>query len=153
MIRESIIQKLFDLIKPIVEEKDLEFYYLEYVKEAGENYLRVYIDKPEGISLEDCEKVSRSVSDMLDIEDPIPESYYLEVSSAGMERTLYTEEHLKRYIGNSVIIKLSKLFGGKKKYEGSLVSYNESEITINIDNSDFSIPRENISAINLKGEF
>jgi ribosome maturation factor RimP len=70
-----------------------------------------------------------------------------------MERTLYTEEHLKRYIGNPVTIKLSKLFGGKKKYEGSLVSYNESEITINIDNSDFSIPRENISAINLKGEF
>lgn len=152
MRNDMLINKLSTLIKPIVEEKDLELYYVEYVKEAGENYLRIYIDRPEGISLEDCEKVSRAVSDLLDVEDPIPDAYYLEVSSPGIDRILHTDEHLTKYIGNEVNIKLNKLFNGKKKFEGSLISFTSNDINIKVDNEEISVPRDIINVISLKGE-
>ena len=116
MKNNMLIERLKGLIAPIVNEKGLELYHLEYVKENGENYLRIFIDNTSGISLQDCENVSRAVSDLLDTEDPIEDAYYLEVSSPGIDRALYTEEHLKRYTNSTVIIKLSSLLNGKKIY-------------------------------------
>lgn len=153
MNNEVVIKKLYSLIEPVVKEKNYELYYIEYVKEFGENYLRIYIDSPNGITLEDCETVSRPVSDILDIEDPISESYYLEVSSPGIDRVLYTDDHLNRYIGSAVSIRLSKLLNGKKQYEGTLLRFNPQDIVIQFENNELSIPREKINIINLKGEF
>lgn len=152
MNNNFIFEKLFNLIEPIVKEKGYELYYVEYVKESGENYLRIYIDSPKGITLDDCEKVSRSVSDMLDEEDPITEAYYLEVSSPGIDRVLYNDNHLTRYIGNTVTLELSKLFNGRKQYEGTLLSFDSENISINFENNDMAIPREKIKVINLRGE-
>lgn len=153
MKQEISIEKFFKLIEPIVIGNNLELYHIEYIKEAGENYLRIYIDRPEGITFEDCEKVSRAVSEILDIEDPIQDFYYLEVSSPGIDRILYTDNHLQKYIGSKVVIKLSKLFEGKKVYEGNLISFSAEDIIINSDDIDISISRENIRSVSLKGEF
>jgi ribosome maturation factor RimP len=152
MINNIITEKLFSLIEPIVKEKDIELYHIEYIKEFGENFLRIYIDSPNGITLDDCEKVSRPISDILDVEDPINESYYLEVSSPGIERVLYTDNHLSRYIGSTVLIKLSKLFNGKKQFEGTLSGFDQEQIAVNTDNDNIKIPRDKIKTINLKGE-
>jgi ribosome maturation factor RimP len=152
MIKDVIIEKLFKLIEPIVKENDFELYHLEYIKEFGENYLRVYIESPKGIGLDDCEKISRPVSDMLDVEDPISESYYLEVSSPGIDRILYTDNHLDRYIGSQVLVKLEKLFEGKKQYEGILVDFDSTEVSLTMSNESFKIPRDKVKTIRLNEE-
>lgn len=153
-MRNSILLKeLNELVEPIVIQLGYELYYIEYIREQGENFLRIYIDKENGISMEDCETVSRRVSDMLDEKDPIPDSYYLEVSSPGIERTLYNDNHLKKYINHVVMVKLSKIFKGKRAYEGDLISFNDESVEVNIENENVAIPREKIKKIILKGEF
>ncbi|AYD40067.1 ribosome maturation factor RimP [Clostridium fermenticellae] len=154
MSKDSLKDRLGDLVEPIVSELGFDLYHLEFVKEGKENYLRVYIDKEDGnISLDDCEKVSRAVSDMLDLEDPIKDSYYLEVSSPGIERTLYTEEHLKRYIGSDVSIKLYSVFDGKKQYDGKLIDFDKENIVVDCTGSNISIPRNKVSNVSLRAEF
>lgn len=149
-----MIEKLMELIKPIVENLGYEFYHIELVKENGERYLRIYIDKENGISLDDCEKVSRAVSDLLDDKDPIPYSYYLEVSSPGINRTLYTDEHLKKYVGSMVDIKLKSSLNKVTNYSGKLSGSNEEIIAIIVlDNKEIKIPRKKIKKICLSGEF
>lgn len=153
MSQQFNVDKLVDLVNPIVEGMEYELYHLEFVKENGENYLRVYIDKEEGIKLDDCEKVSRAVSDMLDIEDPIEESYYLEVSSPGIERQLYTDLHLKKYTDFNIVIKLKSLFNGKRSFEGILRSFNAESLVVECEGDELIIPRDNIKRINLVSEF
>ncbi|AKN29467.1 ribosome maturation protein RimP [Clostridium carboxidivorans P7] len=154
MNKKILIDELTNLVKPIVTELNYDLYYLELVREGKDNYLRIYIDKEnEGISLQDCEKVSRAVSEMLDVKDPIKEGYYLEVSSPGIERILHTDEHLQKYTGNDVVVNISGLLNGKKKYEGQLVNFNNEELNIKVEDEEISIPREKISTVNLKGEF
>jgi ribosome maturation factor RimP len=153
MRSEALINKLGNLVRPLVEENNYELYHIEMVKEGGENYLRVYIDNEEGICLDDCVKVNKIVSNLLDIEDPIPESYYLEISSPGIERKLYNEKHFQKYLGSKVVIKLNSLLDGKKKYEGILKEYTEELINIECEDSVISIPRGKISSIRLKGEY
>lgn len=153
MSKNALIDKLVTLIKPTVSELNYELYNLEFVKEGNENYLRIYIDKENGgISLEDCEKVSRSVSGLLDIEDPIVEAYYLEVSSPGIDRKLFTEEHFERYTGSKVLVKISGLLNGKKKYEGELIAFNSEELKIKSEEEEVSIPRSKVLSVNLRGE-
>ncbi|AGK97447.1 ribosome maturation factor RimP [Clostridium pasteurianum] len=152
MENENLINNLINLFKPIVMELGYEFYYLEFVKEDGENYLRVYIDNKNGIGLDDCEKVSRRISEILDGEDPIPDSYYLEVSSPGIFRTLFTDEHLNKYINSNISLNLNKLYEGKRKFEGKLIKFNSNNIIIDYKNIDLSIPRDIIDKIILKGE-
>jgi ribosome maturation factor RimP len=149
---DVLIENLTELIAPIVDELGYELYHIEYVKENGEYYLRIYIDNETGITLEDCEKVSRPVSDILDVKDPITDSYYLEVSSPGLNRNLYSDKHLNRYIGSEVAIKLGKPIEGKKLLKGSLAGFTESEVNISVDGNEIGIPRDKIKAINLEGE-
>lgn len=148
-----LLDRLSQLIEPIVLELNYELYHIEYVREQNENYLRVYIDKPEGIFLEDCEKVSRRISDVLDETDPVEDAYYLEVSSPGIERILYNDNHLAKYIHNNVVIKLSKLFNGSRKFEGELLEFNDNSIIIKNEISNIDIPRDRVKKIILKGEF
>lgn len=153
MSKNALIDKLVTLIEPIVSGLSYELYHLEFVKEGNENYLRIYIDKETGgISLEDCEKVSRAISEMLDVKDPIVEAYYLEVSSPGIDRILCTDGHLQKYIGSKVLVKISGLLDGKKKYEGELIAFNSEELKINSEGHEVSIPRSKVSSVNLRGE-
>lgn len=154
MTKNTFVEKMSVLIQPIVNSLNYELYYLEFKREGNNNYLRIYIDKKEGnISLEDCESVSRAISDMLDKKDPIKDSYYLEVSSPGIERMLYTEEHLKRYIGYNVQVNISGLLKGKKRYEGELLSLDSQELKIKCEEKDIAIPRDRILNVKLKGNF
>lgn len=148
-----LLKQLNSLIEPIVEDLDYELYHIEYIRESGDYYLRVYIDSDKGISLSDCEKVSRRISDALDEKDPIQDPYYLEVSSPGIERGLYNDKHLARYIGSDVNIKLTQLFEGKRSLSGKLLAYDEEKITIQAEGSDIAVPRDIIKSINLKMKF
>lgn len=150
MKNDTLIQKLTKITKPIVEENNCELYHLEYVKEAGENFLRIYIDNENGISLEDCEKISRATSEILDVQDPITDSYCLEVSSPGIERILYDDNHMKKYVGQNVLVNLNNLYEGTKKLEGNLLGFSDMQIEIQYDGNNISIPREKISIVNLK---
>lgn len=153
MKKDLLMKKLMDTIEPIVAGLNYELYHIEYVKEAGEYYLRIYIDSENGISFEDCEKVSRRISEALDESDPIEEAYYLEVSSPGIERGLYTDKHLERYNGSEVNIKLDKLFEGKRSFKGKLTGFNAESITLQAEDAEISIPREIIRSVNISFKF
>jgi ribosome maturation factor RimP len=147
------IDKINELVKPIVEENGYELYHIEFVEEDGDNYLRVYIDKEEGVSLDGCVKINKAVSSKLDEKDPISCSYYLEISSPGIERVLFNDKHLKKYIESNVNVKLKNLLKGKKEFCGLLKKFSEEVIVIEEEGNDIDIPREKISSINLKGEY
>ncbi|AGX42437.1 ribosome maturation factor RimP [Clostridium saccharobutylicum] len=152
MKKDVLIQKIEELVRPITSELSYELYYVEYIKENGDFYLRIYIDKEEGrISLNDCEAVSRRVSDILDKEDPIEGAYYLEVSSPGLNRGLYTEEHFKKFIGKEVLIRFTSSFNGMKSIKGILKA-SEEEFVIVEDENEVKIPRDKIKSANLEGE-
>lgn len=150
---DLLIKKLMETIEPIVTALNYELYHLEYVKEAGEYYLRIYIDSENGISFEDCEKISRRISEALDEDDPIEEAYYLEVSSPGIERGLYTDKHLEKYTGSEVNVKLSKLLEGKKAFTGKLVRFDAESITVETEGSEVSIPRDIVKSVNISFKF
>ena len=110
-------EKLEILLKPVVEGFGYELYDVIYAKEAKDFYLKVFIDKDTGISIDDCEKVSNAVSDLLDKEDPIKDQYFLEVSSAGLERVLRSDKHLKDNLETEVEVKLFRNYENKKVYQ------------------------------------
>lgn len=152
MSKDVLMNRLFHLISPITERLGYELYHIEYLKEDGDYYLRIYIEHENGIGLKDCEKVSREVSEVLDVEDPITDQYYLEVSSPGVFRNLFTEEHYKRYQGYDVLIQSSSLINEKRKFEGILEGFDENNILINVNSEVLSIPRDKINSISLNGE-
>ncbi|MBD7915678.1 ribosome maturation factor RimP [Clostridium sp. Sa3CUN1] len=150
---DALIEKIYQLVRPVADELKYEIYHIEYVKENGEYYLRIYIDKDGGITLTDCEKLSRRVSDIMDEEDPISEAYFLEVSSPGLNRGLFTEEHYKKQIGKEVLIRFVKSFEGRKNVKGLLKEVNEDAIVIEIEeNNMFTVPKDKIKSANLEGE-
>ena len=122
-------------------------YDVEFVKEGKDFYLRVYIDKDSGISLEDCEAVSNGINEVLDEADYIKEQYFLEVSSPGVERVLKKDRHLKENIGNKVQVKLFKPLAGKKVFEGLLESFSDDNICIKVESQILEIERSNIGQI------
>lgn len=152
MNKSVLLNEIQSFVKPIAENSGYELYYIEYVKENGENYLRIYIDNPErSISLNDCENVSRKVSDILDEKDPIGESYYLEVSSPGLNRRLFTDEHVKKFSGSDVKVILKSAINGTKKITGKLEGLKDDIIIVNADEK-IEIPKNKIKTINLDGE-
>lgn len=151
MKNDALVTQIYEMVKPISDELNYEIYHVEYIKENGEYYLRIYIEKEGGITLSDCEALSRRVSDLMDEKDPIPEAYFLEVSSPGLNRTLFTEAHYKRFVGREVMIKLTKAIEGKKSIKGILKEVNEENIIVETDTL-ISIPKEKIKSANIEGE-
>ncbi len=133
--REEIESRTEKLITPVIEQNNFELVDVEYVKEGGNYYLRAYIDKEGGITIDDCELVSRALSDLLDADDFIEESYILEVSSPGLGRPLKKEKDYKRSIGKELEIRLYKAVDGQKEFYGILDSYDDSSVTV-IDEND-----------------
>ena len=123
-------KKVLEIAEPIILEKGLELADLEFVKEGPNWYLRVYIDKDGGVTIEDCENVSRILEKKLDETDPIEQAYILEVSSPGIDRPLKKPEHFEKYIGEIIDIKLYKPLEGKKEYQGELKQFDNGVITI-----------------------
>jgi len=122
--------KITQLLTPIVEAQGVALYDLEFIKEGSEKILRLYIDKEEGVDLDDCERVSRAAEAELDAHDPIPAAYYLEVSSPGIERKLSKPEHYAKYIGHKITLKLYGPIDGRRKFTGNLTSYQDGNLTL-----------------------
>ena len=142
----NIEQKIESLTSKPINDLGYELYDVEYVKEGKDYFLRIYIDSEKGIDLDDCEKVSNSITELLDKEDYIKEQYFLEVSSPGVERVLRKEKHLKDNLEAEVQIKLFKPLNGQKQYKGILKDFNNDYITI-FNNEEVKIDRKNISQI------
>ncbi|MBR6359238.1 MAG: ribosome maturation factor RimP [Lachnospiraceae bacterium] len=142
------------LVQPIVDEYGFELVDVEFVKEADTNYLRVFIDKEGGITINECETVSRRVSDLLDEKDFIDESYIFEVSSPGLGRVLKKDKDFQRSLGAEVEVKLFKAVDGQKEFTGYLDDFDEKTITIGFeDESQVTFERQNIAKINLAVHF
>ena len=152
--REEYERKTEQLLAPILEENNFELYDVEFVKEAGTFYLRAFIDKEGGININDCELVSRRLSDLLDEKDFIPESYILEVSSPGLGRALKKDKHFEKSIGEEVEIKLFKGLDKQKEFTGYLESFNDEVIVISDeDENELEFERSNIASVRLVVHF
>ena len=151
--KETYEQKAEALLSPIVEARGFELVDVEYVKEAGEWYLRGYIDKPGGITVNDCEAVSRAFSDKLDEEDFIEESYIMEISSPGLDRPLKREKDFARSMGKLVEIRTYRPIDKQKEFCGELTAYDSNSVTIDEDGAARTFDRKDIALIRLYIEF
>ena len=151
--REDYEVKTEELLKPIAEANGVSIYDVEYVKDGSDYYLRAYIDKPEGVNIQDCENVSRALSDALDKEDFIPDAYILEVSSPGLGRTLKKDKHLQASIGQEVEIKLFKPIDKCKEFTGILESFDGNGIVIREGETARTFERSDIALIRLALDF
>ena len=142
----NIEEKVENLVSKTINDLGYELYDVEYVKEGKDYFLRIYIDSEKGIDLNDCEKVSNVITELLDKEDYIKEQYFLEVSSPGVERILRKDKHLKDNIEKEVQIKLFKPLDGQKQYKGILKNFDDEYITI-LNDKEIKIDRKNISQI------
>ena len=148
--REEYEQKTEELLEPIVRENGFELVDVEYVKEAGTWYLRAYIDKPGGITVDDCETVSRKFSDILDEKDYIEDSYIFEVSSPGLGRPLKKEKDFKRSLGEEVEIRTYRAIERQKEFVGILKEYDKETVTIAYeDESTQTFKKSEIALIRL----
>ena len=145
MASSNIETKVEELLKPIVENIGYELYDVRYEKEGKDYYLRIIIDKPEGIDINDCEKVNNAINDILDEADYIKDQYFLEVSSPGLERVLRKDKHFENQIGNEISIKLFKAIDKQKELIGILEEYNKDELTIKVDDKTLKINLKDIA--------
>lgn len=151
---DEYVKKTEKLIEPILTENNFELYDVEYVKEGSNWYLRAYIDKEGGINVNDCELVSRQLSDLLDKEDFIPEPYILEVSSPGLGRQLKKDKHFDKSIGQEVEVKLYKPINKQKEWVGILKGYSADALIIQIDEQNqMEILRKDIAMVKLTFDF
>lgn len=153
-MKKSIEATIEEMVFEITNPRNFEIVDVEYVKEAGEYYLRVYIDKEGGISLNDCEEVSRALSEVLDVKDPIKDNYFLEVSSPGLDRPLKKDKDFVRYAGRDVEIKLYKPINGSKQFEGELVGLTEqNNIKVIIDGNEVEFNKKEVALVRLAIKF
>ena len=152
--RESYEQRTEAILLPIMEKHGFELWDVEYVKEGGTWYLRAYIDKPDGIHVDDCEVVSRELSDILDEQDFIDEAYILEVSSPGLGRPLKKEKDFIRSVGKEVEIRTYRMIDRQKEFRGFLKDFDKNTVTIETDNDETrTFEKSEIALIRLAFDF
>ncbi len=142
-----------ELVIPIINANNLNLVDIEYIKEGPNWYLRVYIDKEKGVTVEDCQRVSEALSDELDRVDPIDHSYILEVSSPGINRPLKTQRDYDYYKGHRVDIKLFSPIDRRKEFTGTLVGLENGIVTVELPEGRISIPRGSIASARLAFKF
>ena len=136
--------KLSELLAPIIEDLGFRFWGLEYQVRKVDALLRIYIDSPNGISVDDCAKVSHEVAGILDVEEPISMAYILEVSSPGMDRILFSAEQFSEFLGDDVKMKLNQMVDGRRKIKGKIASVDDGKITIQSDDEQITIAFDQI---------
>ena len=141
------------LATPLAEEAGCSIWDVEYVREAGTWFLRVYIDRAEGISITHCEAVARPLSEILDESDPIEASYTLEISSAGADRALKRPEHFTQFIGSEVEVRLYRPYEGSKEWIGFLSVYDDGNITITVDETTMQFEKKEVAMVRLYPRF
>ncbi|MDO4982154.1 MAG: ribosome maturation factor RimP [Eubacteriales bacterium] len=144
-----ITDKVSELARPVVEENGCTLWDVEYVREAGTWYLRVFIDKEGGVSINDCENISRTLDPILDEEDPIPDSYVFEVGSAGAERELKRPSDFEAFMGSEVEVRLYQPVNGCKVFTGELKGYDNGGVTILYGENEMSFAKAQIGAVKL----
>lgn len=145
MAQNNIEAKVENLLEKIITDLGYNLYDVKYEKEGKDYYLRIIIDKPDGIDINDCENVNNNINDILDEADYIKDQYFLEVSSPGIERVLRKEKHFKSQIGNEISVKLFKPIDKQKELIGTLEEYNNNEITIKLDEKSIKINLKDIA--------
>ena len=152
---KKVTEIVAELAAEAVAEQGCELWDVEYVREAGQWYLRLYLDKEGGVDILDCEAVSRKLSDLLDEADPIDGSYTLEVGSAGAERALKRPGDFQRYLGSPVLVKLYRNLDGRKEFAGHLTAYDEAsgDITITVGKNDMTFTKKDVALVRLRVEF
>ena len=152
--REIYEAKAEELVLPLVEANNFELVDVEYVKEAGTWYLRIYIDKEGGININDCELVSRAFSEILDKEDPIEDAYILEVSSPGLGRPLKKDKDFQRNLGEEVEVRTYKPINKQKEFDGLLDAWDKETVTLQLESGEMmTIARADIALIRQYIEF
>lgn len=149
----SIQDLLTNLLQPVVESLECRLWGVEFFPKGKQSLLRVYIDRPDGITVEDCERVSRQISSVLDVEDPIRSEYTLEVSSPGMDRPLFTLEQYQQSTGETVNLRLRLAFEGRRKFTGLLKGVEDDEIVLQVGEEEFLLPYELIDKANIVPQF
>lgn len=149
----KITEKVFALAKPVVEEEGCSLWDVEYLREAGTWYLRIYIDKEGGVSIDDCEHISRLLDPILDEADPIPESYVFEVGSAGAERELKRPSDFEQFMGHEVELKLYKPVKGRKSFVGILTGYEDGTVTITVGDEELRFTEAERAQVRLHVSF
>jgi len=142
-------RQLVKLLEPTVLALGLQLWGVEHLSHGKQNLLRIYIEREEGVSIQDCERVSRQVSSILDVEDPIPGEYTLEVSSPGADRRLFSLDQFEIYKGSEVNIKLHKLVGGRRRIKGPIVKVVDECVIVGEGEQEFSCPFDAIEKANI----
>lgn len=140
---------LESLLAPVVVSQGCELWGLEFSAHGRRGLLRLYIEKADGVTLEDCERVSRQVSAVLDVEDPIASAYTLEVSSPGMDRPLYTPAQFARYVGQPVAVRLKAPYQGRRRFQGTLNGLEDGDVVLQVGDTEYLLPLEGIDRANV----
>ena len=149
----KITEQVWQFAEPVVREKGCSLWDVEYVREGGEWFLRLYIDKEGGIDINDCEAVSRAVDPILDEKDPIPESYTFEVCSAGLERALKRPSDFERFMGSKITVKLYRPRNGLKELPCELTGYEDGKITVLSGKETITFEKSEVALVRLRVEF
>lgn len=150
MAKES---QLTDLLRPVVESMGFVFWGLEFIAQGRQSMLRVFIEHENGINVDDCAAVSRQLSAVLDVEDPITQEYTLEVSSPGMDRPLFTVEQYQQYANHIIELRLRMPFEGRRKFKGQLTGVEQEDIVLVVDEHEYLLPIESIEKAHVVPQF
>ncbi|WP_281558532.1 ribosome maturation factor RimP [Thalassomonas sp. RHCl1] len=146
-------QKLTEMLRPAVEEVGKELLGIEYISAGNHSVLRLFIDHENGINVDDCAEVSRQVSAILDVEDPISTEYNLEVSSPGLDRPLFEKAHFEAVIGETIEVRLSMPLNGRRKFKGLLEAIENDTLIVTVDGQDYELVLTNVDKANLVPNF
>lgn len=149
----KVTERVQALAEPVVREEGCSLWDVEYVREAGSWYLRLYIDKEGGVGIDDCERISRRLDPILDEADPIPESYVFEVGSAGAERQLKRPSDFAQFMGAEVEVKLYKPLEGRKAFVGTLAGYEDGNVTLGLNGVERRFEKNQIAQVRLHVSF
>ena len=149
----KITEQVWAFAEPVVQAHGCSLWDVEYVKEGGDWFLRLYIDKDGGVDINDCEAISRAVDPILDEKDPIPDSYSFEVCSAGLERVLKRPSDFEQFLGSMVLVKLYKPVDGRKEIVGTLTGYEDGAVTITVNGSPVRFEKNEVALVRLYVEF
>ena len=149
----KVTEQVAAFAEPIVKEHGCELWDVEYVREGSEYFLRLYIDKDGGVDINDCEAISRALSDILDEADPIESSYIFEVGSAGAERPLKRPGDFEQFMGSPVLLKTYKPVDGRKEFSGDLAGYDNGAVTLRIGEEEKRFEKDAVALVRLRCDF
>ncbi len=150
---ESVLKKIEQLIEPVLEEMGIELVDMEYLSGQGKGVLRIYADRPAGISLDDCAMVSREIGHLLDVKDLLPHHYVLEVSSPGLDRPLKKEKDFLMAVGKKIKVKTAVPLKGRRNFSGLLQSFESGMLQLKLDDTVVEIPEDSVNKANLVYDF